>query len=131
MANAVWHGESFKRHCHGNEKEVLLKIGYEIERQGKLNITESIYDRPQRGSYKRTGAARASIHTIFEASEMACYIGSDTESLNKARVAASSTGSNIFYFRWLEDGFHTRKGRFISGHHMLKRALDSVKAGLR
>lgn len=131
MSDAVWNGQSFKNHCHGSAKDIIQRLGYEIEKLAKLNITQSIYDRPQRGSYRRTGAARASIHTEYLESEIACLIGSDTESLNVKRTEAGATGSRVFYFKWLEDGFHTRKGRFIAGHHMLKRALDTVKKGLR
>ncbi len=125
-----WHGAQFKRAINTDAKNFLLKVGFQIEKQTKLNMA-SIYDRPQRGSYKRTGAARASVHTIFLENEIACLIGSDSESLNKARVAAGATGSNVFYFRYLEDGYTSRKGRQIQGHHMLKNALDVVKARYR
>lgn len=131
MSDAVWHGKSFKHHLRGNAKDVIQRLGSEIEKLAKLNITQSIYDRPQRGRYVRTGAARASIHTEYLASEIACLIGSDTASLAAKRLGAGATGSRVFYFRWLEDGYHARNGRFIPGHHMLKRALDTVKRGLR
>lgn len=131
MMESKWHGQSFKHHLHGNAKDIIQRLGYEIEKLGKENITESVYNRPQRGRYVRTGAARASIHTEYLEREVACLIGSDTESLDKARIKVTATGSKVFYFKFLEDGFHTRDGRFIQGYHMMKRALDTVKAGLR
>ncbi len=132
MIESKWHGADFKKLCHGNAKDIIKRLGFTIERLAKENITVSIYNRPQRGSYKRTGAARASIHTEFRENEVAAYIGSDTESLQAARsLLSTSVGSTVFYFKWLEDGFHTRNGRFIAGHHMLKRALDTLKRGLR
>lgn len=131
MVESKWNGYDFKQHCHGNAKQIILKLAYMLERIAKENITESIYNRPQRGSYKRTGAARASIQTEYNEREVAAYIGSDSKSLNNARLAEGATGSRVFYFKFLEDGFHTRNGRFIPGHHMLKRALDTIKRGLR
>lgn len=151
---AKYYGDNFKRHIHGSAKDSIKRLGYEVERLAKLNITESVYNRPQRGRYIRTGAARASIHTIYLESEIACLVGSDEESLRKtamtryseishfkrqgkttqrklSQLASTATGGTVFYFGWLEDGFHTRKGEFIEGHHMLKNALDRVKAGLR
>ncbi|MFA6271347.1 MAG: hypothetical protein WC657_09175 [Candidatus Paceibacterota bacterium] len=127
---STWHGESFKRHVHNNAENFLKDIGFQIERRTKENMA-SIYDRPQRGRYVRTGAARASVHSIFEASEMAVYIGSNQEELNNERIKAGFTGSGVFYFIWLEEGFTSRAGRFIAGHHMLKNALDVVKAKYR
>jgi hypothetical protein len=131
MSDAVWHGANFKALCHGTGKEIILRLAHQIERLGKENITESVYNRPRRGRYKRTGAARASIHTEYLESEIAALIGSDSESLTEAREKRTKTGSRVFYFKFLEDGFHTRNGRFIAGHHMLKRALDTVRQGLR
>ncbi len=131
QVESQWHGQSFKHLCHGNAKDIIKRLGFTVEKLAKENITVSIYNRPQRGSYKRTGAARASIHTEFKENEVAAYVGSDTESLNEARLKSGTVGSKVFYFRFLEDGYHTRNGRFIPGHHMLKRALDSLKRGLR
>jgi len=131
MVEAKFYGDNFKRHIRGSAKESIQRLGFEVERLAKLNITESIYNRPQRGRYVRTGAARASIHTIYLESEIACLVGSDSESLNKARLSATKTGGTVFYFGWLEDGFHTRNGRFVPGGHFLKNALDRVKIGLR
>jgi len=126
----VWHGASFKRHIHSNAESFLRDIGFQIERRTKENMS-SIYDRPQRGRYVRTGAARASVHSIFESSEIAIYIGSNQDELNKERIKAGATGAGVFYFIWLEEGFTSRAGRFITGHHMLKNALDTVKAKYR
>ncbi len=129
--DTTWHGQSFKHLVHGNAKETIKRLGFTVEKLAKENITVSIYNRPQRGNYKRTGAARASIHTEFRENEVAAYVGSDKESLDNARLVSGTTGSTVFYFKYLEDGFHTRNGRFIAGHHMLLRALDSLKRGLR
>lgn len=131
QVESKWHGADFKKLCHGNAKQIILRLAFMLERIAKENITVSIYNRPQQGSYKRTGAARASIHTEYKENEVAAYIGSDKESLNEARLKAGAVGSIIFYFGWLEDGYHTRNGRFVPGHHMLKRALDTLKRGLR
>ncbi len=152
--DTTWHGNDFKRLVHGNAKETIKRLGFTIERMAKENITVSIYNRRQRGNYKRTGAARASIHTEFREHEVAAYVGSDEASLRESAMtrysqvshfkrqgkgtqrmlrslASTSVGSTVFYFKYLEDGFHTRNGRFIAGHHMLLRALDSLKRGLR
>ncbi len=129
QVESKWHGADFKKLCHGNAKQIILRLAVTVEKLTKLNMA-SIYDRPQRGNYKRTGAARASVHWEYKEHEVAVYIGSDIESLNKARRAAGA-GSSIFYFIFLEKGYHTRKGRFIQGHWMLTKALDTLKRGLR
>ena len=154
MIESRWEGYNFKKHCHGNAKTIILKLAYMLERIAKENITISIYNRPQRGTYKRTGAARSSIQTEYNERGVYALIGSDENSLRQAAMtrysqvshfkrqskgtqrqlrslASTATGSTVFYFGWLEDGFHTRKGEFIEGHHMLKRALDTIKRGLR
>jgi hypothetical protein len=131
MLESKWHGQSFKHLCHGNAKDTLIRLAATVEKLAKQNIQISIYNRPQLGLYKRTGAAMSSIHWMYYDKDVYALIGSDTKSLNDARIAAGATGSKIFYFKWLEDGFHTRNGRFIPGHHMLKRALDTLKRGLR
>ena len=113
-----------KQHIISGGEQLGLKMGYAVEAEAKEIITTKIYNRPQRGNYKRTGLARSSIQTELRRDNKSVLIGSDAAAFAKKRseMASVATGSNVFYLPYLEYGT-----RFMPPVGMLRGGLDKVK----
>ena len=80
--------------------ELLLKAGYAIETQAKVNAS----GRP--GPNVQTGRLRASINTQLSADKQECFVG-----------------TNVFYAPYVELGHRQTPGRYIPALH--KRLVNS------
>lgn len=121
-----WHGDRIKNQCNTNIEQVALKVGFAVEAEAKEIITVKVYNRPQRGRYKRTGLARASIQTELKKSQRAVYVGADKASfIKKANEINIDIGSGVFYLPYLEHGT-----RFSPPIGMLRGGLDRVRRKL-
>jgi hypothetical protein len=131
MAKTTWHGNEFKAQMNVGSYKIAYQAAGMIERLAKQNMSP-LYDSNYRWSRinptlkaeARSGLARASIHLTVKKSEFTIRVGSDAETMKKG--IEGITGSNIFYFPYLEFGTWA-----IPPLGMLRKAFDEVKTRYR
>ena len=113
-----------KKTIHEKAHDKLLAIGHEVEERAKQIIQWEVYADPET-TYRRTGLAKASIHTVDKGNYV--LVGANEPSFKED---ASKLGVDVqvggvtFYLPYIEKGHIMRNGEFFPARPFLVPALD-------
>jgi len=114
-----------KKTIHVNAHKRILAIGNKVEERAKENIERVVYQTPEPDNYRRTGLAKASIHTVDKSDHV--LVGANEPSFKED---ASKLGVDVkvggitFYLPYIEKGHIMRNGEFYPARPFLVPALD-------
>ena len=125
MPKSKVYTQQAKTTIHGNAHDRILAIGYKVEEKAKENIQSAVYATPEPDDYRRTGLAKASIHTVDKSDHV--LVGANEQSFKED---ASKLGVDVevggvtFYLPYIEKGHIMRNGEFFPARPFLQPALD-------
>ena len=139
MPKSKVYTEQAKKTIHTEAHKRVLAIGYKVEEKAKENIQRVVYSTPEPDNYRRTGLAKASIHTVDKTNYV--LVGADEDTFRKdamtrisetgggksahlGQLASVATGGNLFYLPYIEKGHIMRNGQFYPARPFLVPALD-------
>jgi tyrosine-protein phosphatase YwqE len=114
-----------KKTIHVNAHDRILAIGRKVEERAKENIEIAVYQTPEPDNYRRTGLAKASIHTVDKSDHV--LVGANEQSFKEDAEKLSvdvQVGGVTFYLPYIEKGHIMRNGQFYPARPFLAPALD-------
>lgn len=114
-----------KKTIHAAAHDRILAIGRKVEERAKENIEMAVYRTPEPDNYRRTGLAKASIHTVDKTDYV--LVGANEQSFKEdaSKLGADvQVGGVTFYLPYIEKGHIMRNGQFYPARPFLVPALD-------
>ena len=124
MPKSKVYTQQAKKTIHVNAHDRILAIGNKVEERAKQIIQWEVYADPET-TYRRTGLAKASIHTVDKGNYV--LVGANEPSFKED---ASKLGVDVqvggvtFYLPYIEKGHIMRNGEFFPARPFLQPALD-------
>ena len=124
MPKSKVYTQQAKKTIHVNAHDRILAIGNKVEERAKQIIQWEVYADPET-TYRRTGLAKASIHTVDKGNYV--LVGANEPSFKED---ASKLGVDVqvggvtFYLPYIEKGHIMRNGEFFPARPFLAPALD-------
>jgi len=124
MPKSKVYTQQAKKTIHVNAHDRILAIGNKVEERAKQIIQWEVYADPET-TYRRTGLAKASIHTVDKGNYV--LVGANEPSFKED---ASKLGVDVqvggvtFYLPYIEKGHIMRNGEFFPARPFLVPALD-------
>ena len=124
MPKSKVYTQQAKKTIHVNAHDRIIAIGNKVEERAKQIIQWEVYADPET-TYRRTGLAKASIHTVDKGNYV--LVGANEPSFKED---ASKLGVDVqvggvtFYLPYIEKGHIMRNGEFFPARPFLVPALD-------
>ena len=124
MPKSKVYTQQAKKTIHVNAHDRILAIANKVEERAKQIIQWEVYADPET-TYRRTGLAKASIHTVDKGNYV--LVGANEPSFKED---ASKLGVDVqvggvtFYLPYIEKGHIMRNGEFFPARPFLQPALD-------
>ena len=124
MPKSKVYTQQAKTTIHTEAHKRVLTIGNKVEERAKQIIQWEVYADPET-TYRRTGLAKASIHTVDKGNYV--LVGANEPSFKED---ASKLGVDVqvggvtFYLPYIEKGHIMRNGEFFPARPFLVPALD-------
>jgi hypothetical protein len=123
MPKSKVYTQQAKTTIHTEAHKQVLAIGHKVEEKAKENIQSAVYSTPEPDNYRRTGLAKASIHTVDKSDHV--LVGANMDRWEeKAKELDVEIGGLTFYLPYIEKGHIMRNGEFYPARPFLVPALD-------